>query len=57
MERDNSKVLSDKMLTKDEIDRIRVQDGEVTSVITNSTLDGGDQHILAARGELISQTE
>ena len=57
MERDNSKVLSNKMLTKDEIDRIRVQDGEVTSVITNSTLDGGDQHILAARGELISQTE
>lgn len=36
----------DKMLIEDERGELRIRDGEVTSVMSNSTVSGGDQHML-----------
>ena len=36
----------DKMLIEDERGELRIRDGEVTSVMSTSTVSGGDQHML-----------
>ena len=42
-----NEVRSDKMLIEDERGELRICDGKVTSVMSNSTISGGNQHMLA----------